>query len=124
LRCSEGDGIHGSHIVFLSFIFHIFIGYFIYLHFKCYPLPLFPLWKHPIPSSLPSYCEGAHTPTHLLPFPPPTLAFPYTKTQSLHRTKALSSHSCPTRPSSAIYAAGLLHEKGFEIKDREIKKKG
>ena len=30
-----------------------FIGYFIYLHFKCYPLSWFPLRKPPLPSLLP-----------------------------------------------------------------------
>jgi hypothetical protein len=28
------------------------IRYFLYLHFKCYPLSWFPLWKPPIPSPL------------------------------------------------------------------------
>jgi hypothetical protein len=59
----------------------IFIGYFIYLHFKYYPL---------IPSSLPCFNEGAQTPT----YPPylPALVFPYTGASSLLRTKDLSSH--------------------------------
>jgi len=36
----------------------------------------------------------------------PTLAFPYTGASSLGRTKGFSSHWCPTKPSSATYAAG------------------
>ena len=40
-------------INFLNFVvLCIFIGCFIYLHFKCYPLSLFPL--HKPPSHLPS----------------------------------------------------------------------
>ena len=35
----------------LFFLF--FIRYFLYLHFKCYPLSWFPLWKPPTPSLLP-----------------------------------------------------------------------
>ena len=38
-------------VLFFSF----FIGYFIYLHFKCYPPSQFPLYKSPISSSLPLY---------------------------------------------------------------------
>jgi hypothetical protein len=38
---------------FYSFIYlKIFIRYFLYLHFKCYPLSWFPLWKPPLSSSL------------------------------------------------------------------------
>jgi hypothetical protein len=36
-------------------LFKIFIGYSLYLHFKCYPFSWFPLWKPPI-----------WTPLHLL----------------------------------------------------------
>jgi hypothetical protein len=48
-----------------------------------------------------------------LPHPPIhscllTLAFHYTGASSLHRIKSLSSHSCPTRPSSATYEAGTM----------------
>jgi hypothetical protein len=60
-----------------------------YLHFKCFPLSSFP--STPIPS-----------PILLLTNLPvgscfPVLAFPYTGASSLHRTKSLSSHWCPTR---------------------------
>jgi hypothetical protein len=40
------------------------IGYFIYLHFKCYSLSRLPLCKTPIPSSMRVL---PHPPTHLLP---------------------------------------------------------
>jgi hypothetical protein len=43
---------------------------------------------------------------------PPTLSpcpgIPYIGLSSIHRTKDLSSHWCPTRPFSATYAAGAM----------------
>jgi hypothetical protein len=55
-----------------SFLF--FIGYFLYLHFKCYPLFWFPTHPHsrklPIPSSLPLllwYYSSTHPPTPTFP---------------------------------------------------------
>ena len=36
----------------------------------------------------------------------PAPALPYIGASSLHRTKGLSYHGCPTRASSSIYAAG------------------
>jgi hypothetical protein len=44
-----------------------FIGYFLYFHFKCYPLSCFPLQKHPPPIPSPSPCS----PTHPLLIPGP-----------------------------------------------------
>jgi hypothetical protein len=61
----------------IQVFFSSFIGYFLYLHFKCHPFSMSPLWKLPILS----------TPTpasmRVLPHPPnhshlPALAFPYT----------------------------------------------
>ena len=43
------------------------IGYFICLHFKCYPLSQFPLCKPPILLPSPSLYEDAMPPAHLLP---------------------------------------------------------
>jgi hypothetical protein len=62
------------------------------------PPPGFP-FTNPL-SHHPSLClyEGASPPIHHSSLP--TLAFPYTGALSLHRTKGLSSHWCPTRPSS------------------------
>jgi hypothetical protein len=90
----------------LFFSYFPFIGYFLYLHFKCYPLSQFPL-RNPL-SHPPFSCfyEGVHLPTHPLSFP--SLAFPYTRASSLHRTKGLSSHSCLIRPSSSTYATGAM----------------
>jgi hypothetical protein len=39
--------------LFYSKFFFSFIGYFLYLHFKCYFLSSSPLWKPPIPCALP-----------------------------------------------------------------------
>jgi hypothetical protein len=48
-----------------------FIGYFLYLHFKCYLLSRSPLWKPPIPSPSPCLYEGAPPSIHpLLPSSP------------------------------------------------------
>jgi hypothetical protein len=49
----------------------------------------------------------------MLPNPPthsclPALTFPYTGASSLHRTKGLSSHWCPKRPSLATYATKAM----------------
>jgi len=82
-------------------LFFPFIGYFLFtfqmLPFSpitfpepCYTLPLH-LWG----------CSFTHIPTHSHL---PALTFPNTGASSLDRTKDLSSHWCPTRPSSATYA--------------------
>jgi hypothetical protein len=47
-----------SNLIFLNFCsyyyyyYYYFIEYFLYLHFKCYPLSRSPLWKPPPPASL------------------------------------------------------------------------
>jgi hypothetical protein len=58
------------------------------------------LQNPPIPS--PCLYEGASPPTHSHP---PVLAFPYTGALNTLRPEGLSSHWCPTRPSSATYVA-------------------
>jgi hypothetical protein len=47
------------------FLFLSFFGYFLYLHFKCYPLFCPP--QPTIPSPIPCFYEGVPPPTHLLP---------------------------------------------------------
>jgi hypothetical protein len=66
--------------------FMIFIGYFIYLHFKCYPPSQVPLHKPPIPTA--SMRMFAHPPNHSCLS---SLVFPYLESSSLHRTKGLPS---------------------------------
>jgi hypothetical protein len=44
----------------------VVFGYFIYLHFKCYPLFRFPLWKLPIPFPNACFYEDARLPTQSL----------------------------------------------------------
>jgi hypothetical protein len=58
-------------------ILECFIGYFLYLHFKCYPLSWFPSSINPL-SHPPStgFFEGV--PPHTHPLPPPCPQFPYT----------------------------------------------
>jgi hypothetical protein len=68
---------HNNGIPIICFYKPIFIGYFIYLHFKCYiPLPGFSS-GNPYPILLPSASMRVltHPPTH---FHLPTLAFHYT----------------------------------------------
>jgi hypothetical protein len=84
--------------------FYYWIFYF--SDFKCYPFSLFPPPPEisylflPLPASMKVFF---YPPTYL-----PDLAFPYTGASSLHSTKDLSSHWCPTRPSSATYAAEAM----------------
>jgi hypothetical protein len=69
---------------FLFFLFcvsfpRIFIGYFIYLHFKCYPPPQLPLPNPPYPPVAMRVCSQPHTHSCLsaLAFSyPPTLIEP------------------------------------------------
>ena len=72
-----------------------FVVYFLYLHFKyfkCYLIIIFPV-PTPPPTGTPYFIPPppASTYSHL-----PALAFPYTGTSSLHRTKGLFSRWCPT----------------------------
>jgi hypothetical protein len=50
-----------KNILFLIFFLTIFIRYFLYLHFKCYPISWFPLQKPPIPFPIPliSYSQSS-----------------------------------------------------------------
>jgi hypothetical protein len=91
--------------VLVSVSFFFFIGYSIYLHFICYPLCQFALWEPHIPFHSPWIYEGAPPSTYTCH---PALAFPYTRALSLHGTKGLSSHWCPTRPTSATYATEAM----------------
>jgi len=61
----------------------IFIVYFIYLHFKCYPFSQLNLVLPAFMRVLPHPSTHSHL---------TSLAFPYTGTRSLHRTKGLSSY--------------------------------
>ena len=86
-----------GYLFFLLFpIFYI--GYFIYLHFKCYPPFQLPLHKAPV-----SMRVLPHQPTHSCLS---ALAFPYLG--SLHRTKGLPSQWCQINQSSATYLAGAM----------------
>ena len=85
-------------------LFFLLIGYFIYLHFKCYPPPWFLLHKPPIPPPSP-------TSMRVLTYPPThscltALAFQYASASSFHRTKGIPYHWCKIKQSSATYAMG------------------
>jgi len=92
VSCSFGDGVG------LFFFLLLFIRYFLYLHFKCYTLSWYPLWKPPIISS--SLCS----PTYPLPLPGPGISIFW----GIEPSQNLSSHWRPTRPSYATYAARAM----------------
>ena len=52
LCCNNGSGLLGNFTLSHNLRNFFFIGYFLYLHFKCYPLSWFPLQKPPIPCPL------------------------------------------------------------------------
>jgi hypothetical protein len=82
------------------------IRYFLYLHFKCYPLSQFPPspeTPYPILTPPASMRVFQHPPTNS--YLPTLSSRTLGHLLSFHRTKDLSSHSCLTRPSSATYAA-------------------
>jgi hypothetical protein len=91
--------------LFLLYLFIYLLLDIFYLHFKCYLLSLF---SHNLPISFPFPCfyEGVPPPSQsLLPSCP---GIPYTQVLSIHSTKGLFSHCCPTRLFSATYAAGAM----------------
>jgi hypothetical protein len=96
-------------ICFNIYFLWFFIGYFLYLYFKCFPLSGSLILKPPMPSSIPlPLCRFSctyHPPTHSRLS---ALAFFYTVTSNTLRPKFCSSHWGPTRQSSATYAAGVM----------------
>lgn len=97
----------------LTFIHNIcftFIGYSLYLHFRCYSLSWFPLQNPPILCSLPLLLWGFSSTHPMASFRLSTLALPYSRTLSLHRTKGL-----PLQANKAIlcymcsWSHGSLH---------------
>ena len=91
-------GGHISTVISFLFFFENFIRYFLYLHFKCYPLSLFPLQNPQSPC--PSPCSATHP--LLLPCPGIPLHWYNEPSQDL------SSLWCSTRLSSATYAARAM----------------
>ena len=92
------------------FIIYLSIYLFIYnFSFQIFSLLTFQMLSPFLVSSpeislaLPPTFPHQHCYPHFL-----VLAFLYHGTSRLHRTKGLSSHWCPTRPPSAIYAAGAM----------------
>jgi hypothetical protein len=84
----------------LSFYFSLLLDiFFIYIS-NVNPFPGLPS-ENPYPI----HSTSAHQPTH---FCFSVLVFPYTGTSNALKPKGLSSHWCPTSPSSATYAAGAM----------------
>ena len=85
-----------------------FIGYFIYLHFKCYPLSLFPLCKPPVPSSL--LLLLWHAPPLLHPLLPHFSSIPLHWGMPLHLMKPSQDQGppFPFMPDKAPSAPSLL----------------
>jgi hypothetical protein len=52
-KCCSAIKVTSIGCKFSISVLHIFITYFLYLHFKYYPLSYIPLWKSPIPFPLP-----------------------------------------------------------------------
>jgi hypothetical protein len=91
---------------YIKFPNFIFIGYFIYLHFKYYSLSQFP-------SANPSSLLLPPASMKMLPHPPThscltTLASFYSGASSLDRVKGLPSHWCQIKESSATYTARAM----------------
>jgi hypothetical protein len=62
---------------FIYVFFHCSIGYFIYLHSKCFPTSSFPsIRPHPL-LPLPCLYEGAPTPAHPLLLQWPSVSLPW-----------------------------------------------
>jgi hypothetical protein len=62
--------------MYLCFYLLIFIGYFLYLHFKCFLLSRSPLQKPSLPFPLPA-SMGTSPPTHPLPSSCPGIPLPW-----------------------------------------------
>ena len=73
LCCNNGSGLLGNFTLSHNLRNFFFIGYFLYLHFKCYPLSWFPLQKSAIPFPLP-LLSNTPTPTSW-PWHSPTLGY-------------------------------------------------
>jgi hypothetical protein len=94
---------------FYYLVFFLFDFYKLDISFICiskFSPFLAPPPKPSIQSPSPCFYEGVPPPTH--PLPPLCPHIPYTGALSLHGTKDLCSHWCPTRPSSSTYTAGAM----------------
>jgi hypothetical protein len=88
-----------------------FIGYFFYLHFRCYSLSWIPIPGNPLSHPSPYFYK--YFPLYPLTHPPTLtclsgLVFPYPGSLSLYRTKGLPSQWFQIRQSSAVYIAGAM----------------
>jgi hypothetical protein len=91
----------------LFFFFLLLDIFFIYIS-NVIPFPCSPSGNTLSHPTSPCFCKGTPPSIHPLLPPPPSHGIPYTGASSFQRTKGLSSHWCPTKPSSATYAAGPM----------------
>jgi hypothetical protein len=109
LKSIAGNGAF-SFFSFLASLFFSILNLFVDILFiyisNDIPFPGFPsenpLSHYHLPTSMRVF---SHPPTH---FCLHSLASPTLRHQAFPRTKGCSSHLCPTRPSSATYAAGVM----------------
>ena len=98
------ESIHSYYNRHSFFFPFLFLGYFIYLHFKCYLPSQFPLHNTPMPFPQPLRgCSPIHPPTPAFS----TIAFPYSGSSSLHRTKSpllVIKEISATNPAEAMGA--------------------
>jgi hypothetical protein len=96
-----------------QFAQELFIGYFLHLHFKCYPHSRSPPQKLPITSPSPCLYKSAPPPTYLLPSFLPGISlhwgFEHTQAQGhllpLMSNKAVLCHICSqSRGSCHVYS--------------------
>jgi hypothetical protein len=98
-------------LFFSVFFFEIFLLDILFIYIS--NVTAFPSFPSPKPHSIciphPSMRLLSYLPTHSCL---PTLEFPYIGASNFHRTKLLSSHWCPTMPSSTSWSNwshGFLH---------------
>jgi hypothetical protein len=109
---SEDSWFSGNQLIQRRLHFFLFIGYFLYLNFKCYPLSLSTPPGNPVYHPPPLLLCG------LFPYPPthsclPALVFSYTG----HRTVTDQGHLLSLMPDKAIlcYISGWSRENLHEL---------
>ena len=97
--------IYEIYFLVLFFIYFLLDIFFIYIS-NVIPFPSPPTLNAPIQYNSSCFEEGALPPIH--PLLPPCPGIPLHWGIEPSHTKGLSSHLCPTKPSSALYVAGAM----------------
>jgi hypothetical protein len=92
---------HLSNPIYFLFLF---IGYVLYLHFKCYPLSWFLCPRNPLYH--PCFYEGVPPPTHSLPASPP---LHYPTLENLAFTKPRASSPIDARQGHPLLHHGPIY---------------